>query len=100
MKRGLVNADCERAGVEVVGCFEDGMPLTLKCAANGLPLVNDTAGVGIDPVIGQGPSTLPQTWLLTCGSSAGGLPSLFGGFVTLKGGEYFYAPSLGGLKAL
>jgi Dyp-type peroxidase family len=58
------------------------------------------AGVGIDPVIGQGPSTLPQTWPPTFGSAAGGVPSLFRGFVTLRGGEYFYTPSISGLKAL
>jgi Dyp-type peroxidase family len=57
-------------------------------------------GVGIDPVIGQGASTLPQTWPPTYGSTVGSVPSLFKGFVTLKGGEYFYAPSLSGLKAL
>lgn len=58
------------------------------------------SGVGIDPVIGQGSSTLAQTWPPTYGSAAGGVPSLFKGFVTLKGGEYLYAPSVSGLKAL
>jgi Dyp-type peroxidase family len=57
-------------------------------------------GVGIDPVIGQGASTLAQTWPPTYGSTAGAVPSLFKGFVALKGGEYFFAPSISGLKAL
>lgn len=191
---GMLGADRERAGAQVVGRFEDGTPLTLHSAAKGVPVVNDfdytadpggkcpvhahirksnprgsspgglpfdksvqmarrgitygsrlqdpdskefidqpndgvgllfmsyqasiekqfhfmqtawvnsdgfpKAGVGIDPVIGQGSSALPQTWPPTYGSAAGGVPSLFRGFVTLKGGEYFYAPSLSGLKAL
>ena len=191
---GMVGADRERAGAQVVGRFEDGTPLTLKPAEGGVPVLNDfdyttdpggrcpmhahirksnprgsspgglpfdksvqmarrgitygcrmqdpdskefvdqpndgvgllfmsyqasiekqfhfmqtawvnnpgfpQAGVGIDPVIGQGASSLPQTWPPIYGSTAGGVPSLFRGFVTLKGGEYFYAPSLSGLKAL
>lgn len=191
---GLAGADRERAGAQVVGRFEDGTPLTLQSAAQGVPVVNDfdytadastkcpfqghirksnprgsspgglafdksvqmarrgitygcrvqdpdskefvdkpndgvgllfmsyqasiekqfhfmqtawvnndgfpKVGVGIDPVIGEGASALPQTWPPTYGSLAGGVSSLFRGFVTLKGGEYFYAPSLSGLKAL
>lgn len=54
-------------------------------------------GVGIDPVIGQGAS-VDQNWPPTYGSTAGSKPHLFKGFVTLKGGEYFYTPSLPGLK--
>jgi Dyp-type peroxidase family len=191
---GLVGADRERAGAQVVGRFEDGTPLTLHSSENGVPVQNDfdytadpsakcpfhahirksnprgsspgglafdkgvqmarrgitygcrlqdpdskefidepndgvgllfmsyqasidkqfhfmqttwvnsenfpSAGVGIDPVIGQGSSTLQQTWPPTYGSTAGGVRSLFKGFVSLKGGEYFYTPSLSGLKAL
>jgi Dyp-type peroxidase family len=191
---GLVGADSERAGAQVVGRFEDGTPLTLHSSENGIPVVNDfdysadpggkcpfhahirksnprgsspgglafdksvqmarrgitygcrlqdpdskefidepndgvgllfmsyqasieqqfhfmqttwvnnenfpSAGIGIDPVIGQGSSTLQQTWPPTYGSTAGGVRSLFKGFVSLKGGEYFYTPSIGGLKAL
>ena len=51
-----------------------------------------TGGVGADPVIGQG-GTIPQHW-----PNAWGGPATqafdFHGFVTLKGGEYFFAPSL------
>lgn len=57
------------------------------------------AGVGLDPVIGQ-VGSLPQTWPPTFGSAAGGVAELFRGFVTLKGGEYFYTPSIGGMKNL
>ena len=55
--------------------------------------------VGIDPVIGQGGGTA-QTWLPAYGSTANAQAKLFHGFVTLKGGEYFFAPSIRGLKAL
>lgn len=55
------------------------------------------AGTGLDPVIGQGASvtvTVPDGW-------GGGSASLdFGRFVTMKGGEYFFAPSRDFLKAV
>jgi Dyp-type peroxidase family len=54
-----------------------------------------SAGIGIDPVIGQ-VGNLPQTWK----GAAGPQKKLFKGFVTLKGGEYFYTPSLSGLKSI
>ena len=59
-----------------------------------------SGGVGIDPVIGQGGSAVKQTWPPTYGSTTGGVPSMFRGFVTLKGGEYFYTPSITGMKTL
>ena len=49
---------------------------------------------GIDPVIGQGnggPQTHRAGWNA---SAAPSVQSDFSGFVTLKGGEYFFAPSL------
>lgn len=49
-------------------------------------------GVGIDPVIGEGAPT-DQNWPVAWGA-AGTKPVGFEGFVTLKGGEYFFAPSL------
>lgn len=55
-------------------------------------------GTGIDPVIGQGPEPNPK-WPKQWGGkekeSFG-----FAGFVTLKGGEYFFAPCLSFLKNL
>jgi len=56
---------------------------------------------GKDPVIGQslaGPFPdlgYPPTW-----NEVGRTPFSFHGFVTLKGGEYFFAPSISYLKAL
>ncbi|KAB0677609.1 hypothetical protein F6X38_18075 [Aureimonas leprariae] len=55
-----------------------------------------TGGVGVDPVIGQGPPapiTVPDGW---SGASAADFD--FGRFVTMKGGEYFFAPSRDFLK--
>jgi len=55
-------------------------------------------GTGIDPVIGQGAST-PQSW-----PTGWGQPEKkdadFHGFVTMRGGEYFFAPCIGFLKSL
>lgn len=57
------------------------------------------AGVGIDPIIGQR-GTLGQHWPPVYNSTAGAIQKLFAGFVTLKGGEYFFAPSIAGLRKL
>jgi len=54
-----------------------------------------TAGVGVDPVIGQGAGA-PVT--VTDGWSGNHADFDFGRFVTLKGGEYFFAPSRDFLK--
>jgi Dyp-type peroxidase family len=64
--------------------------------ANAPDFVKD--GTGLDPVIGQGARTAqdyPKVW---AGSDTGAFT--FGRFVTLKGGEYFFAPSLSFLKSL
>ncbi|GAC1410159.1 MAG: Dyp-type peroxidase [Burkholderiaceae bacterium] len=56
--------------------------------------------VGIDPVIGQPPGGTGQRYPLTYGAPPLSDPFDFSGFVTLKGGEYFFAPSLSFFKAL
>ena len=54
---------------------------------------------GVDPVFGQG-GTVGQTWFPAYGSTANSNAQLLRGFVTLKGGEYLFAPSISGLLAL
>lgn len=59
-------------------------------------------GVGVDPIIGQGPTASaaqhwPQTW---DDASSVKKDQDFHGFVTMKGGEYFFAPSLTFLRTL
>lgn len=54
---------------------------------------------GVDPVIGQG-GVNPQTWFPNYDSTQDKKQELFHGFVTLKGGEYFFTPSISGLKNL
>lgn len=58
--------------------------------------------VGVDPVAGttdtnSAESMKPQVWKLP---GKGPVESLFGNHVTLRGGEYFYAPSLTFLRKL
>ncbi len=65
--------------------------------ANNPDFVNDETG--IDPVIGQGAPTV-QKWPQQWGGPEAPLPFPFGGHVTLKGGEYFFAPSLATLAGL
>jgi len=62
---------------------------------------------GKDPVIGQGPATVEQQWRGPWGGQATpdntkNFPTVFpfSQSVTLKGGEYFFAPSLSGLRNL
>ncbi len=59
------------------------------------------ADTGIDPVIGQGPrggQRCPVSW--GGGKEAERESFDFRGFVSLKGGEYFFAPSISALQAL
>ena len=59
----------------------------------------DGLAQGADPIIGQGPQPDP-VWRPGYGQAGGELPLAFGHFVTMKGGEYFFAPSRGFLKTL
>jgi Dyp-type peroxidase family len=57
--------------------------------------------VGTDPVIGQGAvSDGKQRYPTAWGVLPLSEPQTFGGFVTMRGGEYFFAPSLSFLKSL
>jgi deferrochelatase/peroxidase EfeB len=56
--------------------------------------------VGIDPVIGQPKAGGSQRYPLTYGQEPLSEPFDFSGFVTMKGGEYFFAPSLSFFKKL
>jgi deferrochelatase/peroxidase EfeB len=67
--------------------------------ANNKNFVN--SGTGIDPVIGQGDAggqKCPVHWGGSPDDSS--KPFDFRGFVSMKGGEYFFAPSLSALKNL
>ncbi len=56
--------------------------------------------VGIDPVIGQPQGGVPQRYPLHYGVGPLSTPFDFSGFVTMKGGDYFFAPSLSFFKRL
>lgn len=51
--------------------------------------------VGIDPIIGQGdPKAVPQQWPPVYDSPENKQSFPFGGFVKMKGGEFFFTPSI------
>ncbi len=61
-------------------------------------------GTGVDPVIGQvpggGPAPIAQLWPKQWGQAGNVQSFSFGQFVTLKGGEFFFAPSIAFFKSL
>jgi Dyp-type peroxidase family len=56
--------------------------------------------VGQDGIIGQGPNTTPKTLPEKWGSPSPNQSFRFGGHVTMKGGEYFFTPSISFLTSL
>ena len=59
-------------------------------------------GTGRDPLIGQPAGPSGQKWPVVYGKtlSEGGIDDDFSGFVRMRGGEYFFAPSISYLKSL
>lgn len=73
--------------------------------ANNIAFAKQGGGVGLDPLIGQldaenGVKTtgIPQQWKPRWGKSGTPASFSFSGFVTMKGGEFFFAPSIPYLK--
>lgn len=61
------------------------------------------AGVGVDPIVGQPPAgveRIPQVWPSAWGRPLSHVEFDMGGFVRMRGGEYFFCPSLSALRAL
>lgn len=87
--------DCPNEGVgllfmantsDIAGQFE-----ALQRRANG------AGGQPFDPIIGQAATVPSQAWTHPDGTSA---RAAVGGYVTMRGGEYFFLPSLSGLASL
>jgi Dyp-type peroxidase family len=79
--------------------FENQFEFTQSSWANNPGFVRSDAG--IDPVIGQGSGSAalqqqPAVW----GDETSKKPITFEGFVTMKGGEYFFAPCISFFKNL
>jgi Dyp-type peroxidase family len=70
------------------------------------PLLRPGPVTGIDPVIGQKPTPLPeppiagQLYPLDWGQQLSDRPFDFSDFVTMRGGEYLFAPAISFLKSL
>ncbi len=69
------------------------------------PFSNPAGPSGIDPIIGQSPTPVPPAdrafqWPGTYGQPGPTVAAGFASFVKMKGGEYFFAPSIDGLKSL
>lgn len=80
-------------------CFQAGIAAQFEwlqqLAANNRAF--EVPGAGLDPLVGQGTS-IPQSWPTQYGGPAR-QPLDIGGLTTVIGGEYFFAPSLGFLRA-
>jgi Dyp-type peroxidase family len=66
------------------------------------PFSNPAGHTGVDPIIGQGgtPADRNYAWPAAYDQPGAPVTASFGSFVTMKGGQYFFAPSIDGLKAL
>lgn len=68
------------------------------------PFTNPAGASGLDPIIGQGGTAAHRQylWPAEYGKPAPPPPvaSPFAQFVTMKGGQYFFAPSIPGLRAI
>ncbi len=71
---------------------------TQKSWANNPGFLNDDTG--IDPVIGQAPTSTGQRWPSKWSETLAADRFDFGGFVTMLGGDYFFAPSISSLRAI
>lgn len=56
-------------------------------------------GTGLDALIGQGKAS-DQQWPAEYGTNEHAVDATFGGYVKMKGGEYFFAPSIPFLRTL
>jgi Dyp-type peroxidase family len=70
------------------------------CDANDFP----TAGIGVDATFGHAASPLPQTWIVptdvTSTAAVSQVRFTIANFVTLRGGEYFFLPSMAFFQSL
>ncbi len=108
VRRGIPYGNRHAIGTESVGllflCFQADLAHQFEFQqhawSNSESFVK--VGTGIDPITGQSQNTLsPQNWPNKWGDqTAGTTPFMLANFVTLKGGEYFCAPSVGFLKQL
>lgn len=61
---------------------------------------------GLDPLVGQkhptaiGQAKAPANWPMAWGSPTKKVKTELSNFITMKGGEYFFSPSLSGLRSL
>jgi Dyp-type peroxidase family len=76
-------------------CFQANIPNQFAFMQQGWANAEDFVRqrTGQDPVISQGGSTVDQTWPVAWGQAPTQKLN-FGQFVTMKGGEFFFAPSM------
>jgi deferrochelatase/peroxidase EfeB len=94
---------------------KDGVGLLFMCVASNLNNFEiqqagsdsgdfPTVGIGVDATIGRDPSAAPQTWIVptdgTSTATVGEVKFSIANFVTLRGGEYFFLPSMGFFRTL